>query len=104
MLKSVTLRNFKSYREAKLYLAATTFLIGPNASGKSNALEAIRLLSWLAKGQATVVKFLPKLTQSSSKALFYSFYEQFCPGSSEPTPQPPSQEGGKGGGFPSVLQ
>nr|WP_071822754.1 AAA family ATPase [Microcystis aeruginosa] len=25
-------------------------LIGANASGKSNALEAIRLLSWLAKG------------------------------------------------------
>ena len=50
MLTSVTLRNFKSYQEATLSLAATTFLIGPNASGKSNALEAIRLLSWLAKG------------------------------------------------------
>ena len=50
MLTSVTLRNFKSYREATLSLAATTFLIGLNASGKSNALEAIRLLSWLAKG------------------------------------------------------
>ncbi len=50
MLTSVTLRNFKSYREATLSLSATTFLIGPNASGKSNALEAIRLLSWLAKG------------------------------------------------------
>ncbi|MBR8828750.1 MAG: AAA family ATPase [Gomphosphaeria aponina SAG 52.96 = DSM 107014] len=50
MLTSVTLRNFKSYRKATLSLAATTFLIGPNASGKSNALEAIRLLSWLAKG------------------------------------------------------
>ncbi len=31
-------------------LATLTFFIGPNASGKSNALEAIRLLSWLAKG------------------------------------------------------
>ena len=31
-------------------LAPITFLIGANASGKSNALEAIRLLSWLAKG------------------------------------------------------
>ncbi len=51
MLTSVTLRNFKSYREATLSLAPTTFLIGPNASGKSNALEAIRLLSFLAKGR-----------------------------------------------------
>jgi len=33
-----------------LSLAPITFLIGANASGKSNALEAIRLLSWLAKG------------------------------------------------------
>jgi len=31
-------------------LATLTFFIGPNASGKSNALEAIRLLSWMAKG------------------------------------------------------
>lgn len=50
MLTSLTLRNFKSYQEATLSLAPITFLIGPNASGKSNALEAIRLLSWLAKG------------------------------------------------------
>ncbi|MGK5095514.1 AAA family ATPase [Deltaproteobacteria bacterium TL4] len=50
MLTSITLSNFKSYRHAQLPLAALTFLIGPNASGKSNALEAIRLLNWLAKG------------------------------------------------------
>ena len=50
MLTSVTIRNFKSYQEATLFLSATTFLIGANASGKSNALEGIRLLSWLAKG------------------------------------------------------
>jgi predicted ATPase len=50
MLTSITLGNFKSYQKATLPLAAMTFLIGPNASGKSNALEAIRLLNWLAKG------------------------------------------------------
>lgn len=33
-----------------MHLAPLTLFIGPNASGKSNALEAIRLLSWLAKG------------------------------------------------------
>ncbi|KAA6183921.1 AAA family ATPase [Thiohalocapsa marina] len=51
MLTSIQLTNFKSYRQAKLTLAPLTFLIGPNASGKSNAIEGIRLLNWLAKGK-----------------------------------------------------
>jgi predicted ATPase len=50
MLTSITISNFKSYDKAVLPLAPMTFLIGANASGKSNALEAIRLLNWLAKG------------------------------------------------------
>lgn len=51
MLKTLTLENFKSYRHARLPLAPLTVLIGANASGKSNAIEAMRLLSWLAQGQ-----------------------------------------------------
>lgn len=51
MLTSIQLTNFKSYRQARLELAPLTFLIGPNASGKSNALEGIRLFNWLAKGK-----------------------------------------------------
>jgi predicted ATPase len=50
MIRSIQIENFKSYEECHMPLAAMTFLIGPNASGKSNALEAVRLLSWLAKG------------------------------------------------------
>ncbi len=50
MLTSIGLKNFKSYQQASLPLATVTFLIGANASGKSNALEAIRLLHWLATG------------------------------------------------------
>jgi predicted ATPase len=50
MLTSISLDNFKSYQSAILPLATLTFLIGANASGKSNALEAIRLLHWLARG------------------------------------------------------
>lgn len=50
MLTLIRLNNFKSYEEATLPLAALTFLIGANASGKSNVLEAIRLLNWLSKG------------------------------------------------------
>ncbi|MFM7070723.1 MAG: AAA family ATPase [Planctomycetota bacterium] len=50
MIERITIKNFKSYTSAELSLAPLTFLIGANASGKSNALEAVRLLSWLAKG------------------------------------------------------
>lgn len=50
MLKSFSIKNFKSYRRATLPLAPLTVLIGANASGKSNAIEAVRLLSWLAQG------------------------------------------------------
>jgi predicted ATPase len=51
MLTAITLNEFKSYQQAKLPLAPLTVLIGANASGKSNAIEGMRLLSWLAQGQ-----------------------------------------------------
>ena len=50
MLSSFTIENFKSYRKATLRLAPLTVLIGANASGKSNAIEGLRLLSWMAAG------------------------------------------------------
>jgi predicted ATPase len=51
MLIAVTLENFKSYRQARLPLSSLTVLIGANASGKSNAIEGMRLQCWLAQGQ-----------------------------------------------------
>lgn len=51
ILSEFTLENFKSYREGRLPLGSLTVLIGANASGKSNALEGLRFLSWLAQGQ-----------------------------------------------------
>lgn len=48
MISSITLSNFKSYRRAELPLAPLSLLIGANASGKSNAIEAIRLLYWIS--------------------------------------------------------
>lgn len=51
MLTAITLENFKSYRQAILPLSSLTVLIGANASGKSNVIEALRLLSWLAQSQ-----------------------------------------------------
>ena len=52
MLTSFTVERFKSYNKqgATLNLAPLTVLIGANASGKSNVVEALRLLSWIAQG------------------------------------------------------
>ena len=50
MLSSFSITNFKSYRQATLKLAPLTVLIGANAAGKSNVVEGLRLLSWIAAG------------------------------------------------------
>ena len=51
MIKNITIKNFKSFKKAVLPLSPLTLLIGANASGKSNAIEALQLLSWLASGR-----------------------------------------------------
>lgn len=51
MITAVTLESFKSYHQARLPLAPLTVMIGANASGKSNFIEGMRLISWLAQGQ-----------------------------------------------------
>jgi predicted ATPase len=51
MIKHFYLEHFKSYQKAVLPLAPLTLLIGANASGKSNAIEGLRLLSWMTHGQ-----------------------------------------------------
>lgn len=51
MIQSFTIENFKSFERATLPLAPLTLLIGANASGKSNAIEAMQLLAWLTAGR-----------------------------------------------------
>lgn len=50
-IRRFRLGNFKSFDEGTLPLSELTLLIGANASGKSNLLEALHLLSWMASGQ-----------------------------------------------------
>jgi predicted ATPase len=50
MLMSFEISGFKSYLQAKMKLSPLTVLIGANAAGKSNAIEGMRLLSWIAQG------------------------------------------------------
>lgn len=51
MITQIQLRNFKSYRSGTLHLARLTVLIGANVSGKSNVIEALRLLARIAQGE-----------------------------------------------------
>lgn len=51
MFSEFRYERFKSYKKADFPLAALTLLIGTNASGKSNALEGIRFLSWISEGR-----------------------------------------------------
>lgn len=47
-LKSIQLRHFRNYKEQQVYFtAAKTILVGNNAQGKSNLLEAVELLATL---------------------------------------------------------
>ncbi len=44
MITKITLHNWKSFKEASLYIDPLTVLIGLNASGKSNLVDALRFL------------------------------------------------------------
>lgn len=50
LIKSIKLKNWKSYKESVLYIDPLTIVIGTNASGKSNAIDALILLSRIASG------------------------------------------------------
>ena len=50
MIKSVKLRNWKSYEESILYIDSLMIVIGANSSGKSNAVDALIFLSRIAGG------------------------------------------------------
>ena len=50
MIKSITLKNWKSYGQSTLYIDPLTIMIGTNSSGKSNAIDALIFLSRIAAG------------------------------------------------------
>jgi len=50
MIKELKLKNWKSFEQATLYIDPVTILIGMNASGKSNTLDALQFLQRTASG------------------------------------------------------
>ncbi len=49
IISHLVLKNWRNFRSADVSLAERVFLIGPNASGKSNLLDALRFLRDVAK-------------------------------------------------------
>ena len=50
MITELRLENWKSYAQSTLHIDALSVLVGTNASGKSNAMDALLLLNRLASG------------------------------------------------------
>ena len=49
IIKSLKLRNWKNFRSLDIKLTERMFIVGANASGKSNLLDAFRFLRDLVK-------------------------------------------------------
>ncbi len=49
MIKRLYLKNWKNFKKAEVNLRDRVYIIGPNASGKSNLLDALRFLRDVAK-------------------------------------------------------
>lgn len=59
MLKRVKIRGYKSLVDVEVHLQPLTVLFGPNASGKSNFLDALQLLSRIATSENLRFAFAP---------------------------------------------
>ena len=57
MIRRVFIKGYKSLRDVDLILSPLTVIIGPNASGKSNLLDALGLLSRIVTGSTIKAAF-----------------------------------------------
>jgi predicted ATPase len=78
MLKRIHVRGFKSLFDVKVELAPLVVLLGPNAAGKSNFLEALFLLSRLVTERTLADAFEPPLRGYPAEA--FSLPETGLPG------------------------
>ncbi len=59
MLKRIKIQGYKSLADVEVHLGHLAVLIGPNASGKSNFLDALQLLSRIATCRTLREAFAP---------------------------------------------
>lgn len=68
-ITDITLRNFRSYGEFSLEgLGELTIFLGPNASGKTNAVEAVQLLTALVSFRNATAAELVKQGEQQARA------------------------------------
>lgn len=61
------LENWRNFREAEVQLGKRAFLVGPNASGKSNFLDALRFLRDIARPEGGLASALAQPGRGSFK-------------------------------------
>lgn len=69
MIRKIRIRNFKSIKETELDIPSFAVLVGNNASGKTNFLKAIALISLLARGDK-IDEALSELGLATNDLLF----------------------------------
>ena len=70
-LKSLTLSNFRSFAESEIPLSKDlTILVGENNGGKSNAIDAIRLLTTPLGGRRELYCETTDIRFGSTKRMF----------------------------------
>lgn len=74
MIKELKLKHWKSFDEATLYIDLLTIIIGTNASGKSNALDALAFLHRISRGS----NFTQAINGSYSFPAFRGGLEWVC--------------------------
>lgn len=52
MIKTVALRNFKTFVDSNVHLAPVSLVVGANAVGKSNLFDAFRFLKFVGEGRS----------------------------------------------------
>ncbi|MBF0437683.1 MAG: ATP-binding protein [Magnetococcales bacterium] len=92
MLNRILFNQFRSYQKAILHLAPLTLLLGAGGSGKSNAIEGVRLLSWMAQGKGHIQKSNP-LVRGRLHDLAYHTSSRFGLACSGTSPQSELQMG-----------
>ena len=51
IINRLIVKNWRNFREINVELSARQFMVGPNASGKSNLLDIFRFLRDIVKGR-----------------------------------------------------
>lgn len=57
MITKIRLQNWKSFKDSTIYIDSLGILIGTNASGKSNVLDAFAFLRAVGKVRAFLMPF-----------------------------------------------